>query len=97
MVWAPWAKSQPKSLLSLTDDKPDITPAHYTPEQRAEVLRNLRRATLKVYIGMAMIGCLGIGLIYRQTRSPVIAGVTAAGVFAYMVFYVIKARSRHQK
>ena len=97
MVLERWTQLPQTSLLSLTEETP--TPAAkpkkvYTPEEKAAILRGIRRTNMIVLAVTVLIAVLGVGLVHVQTQSVALAGLTAVVVAGYLIYREVQLRRK---
>ena len=83
--------------MSLTDPKPDTEPKPkkvYTAEEKAAILRRMRKANLIMFLAVLLIAALGIGLVYVQTQDVLITALAGAGVVGFLIYREYKVRQK---
>ena len=78
----------------MTDQGPDNAPTPkskvYTPEEKAEILRKMRRASIMMDIMLWLLAIAVVMGFYLQTGSETVAIVIGVPVFGYLLYHTYK-------
>lgn len=81
-------------MTDLPPDKPAPPKKVYTPEEKAEILRRIRRGNIIMFLLISLIVILGVGMIYVQTGDAMITAAVAVIAVGYLAYREFKIRQK---